>query len=107
MPEQDWIEIAGGSGWMGGGPRREENPRHRVSLSPYRLARTPVTRAEYQAFLDDTRHEPPPSWDDPALAHPRMPATAPSWDDAVAYCAWISELWSCEARFSNRATSSL
>jgi formylglycine-generating enzyme required for sulfatase activity len=102
-PRQDWIEVAGGCGWMGGGPRREENPRHRVRISDFRLARTPVIRAAYQAFLDATGREAPPSWDDPAFAHPRLPAVAPSWDDAVAYCAWVSELWGCGVRLPTEA----
>ncbi|MEE2775790.1 MAG: SUMF1/EgtB/PvdO family nonheme iron enzyme [Acidobacteriota bacterium] len=86
----DWIDIAGGTFWMGGGPRAEENPRHRVTLGAYRLARTPVTRAEYQAFLDATGNEVPPFWDEERFADPGMPAVGPSWDDAVAYCAWLS-----------------
>ena len=102
-PETDWIEVPGGLGWMGGGPRREENPRHRVSLSPFRLARTPVTRADYEAFLGATGHQPPPSWDEPAFSHPRMPVVAPSWHDAVAYCRWVSELWGEAARLPTEA----
>lgn len=91
-PEPDWIEVAGGSGWMGGGPRREENPRHPVRISPFRLARTAVTREEYQAFLEATDHQAPPSWDEPQFAHPRAPVVSVSWDDAMAYCAWLTEL---------------
>jgi formylglycine-generating enzyme required for sulfatase activity len=102
-PQQDWIEVAGGSGWIGGGPRREENPRHRVRLAPFLLARTPVTRADYRAFLDATAHEPPPGWDDPRFAHPRMPAIAPSWHDAVRYCEWVSGLWGVAARLPTEA----
>ncbi len=102
-PRQEWIEIAGGSGWMGGGPRREENPRHRVRVSPFLLARAPVTRAEYAVFLDRTGHDPPPFWDEPAFAHPRMPVVAPSWDDAMRYCDWISEVWGREVRLPTEA----
>src|SRR5687768_10451412 len=50
----DWIALAGGRSWMGGGPRAEENPRHEVLLPPFRLARAPVVRADYQLFLDAT-----------------------------------------------------
>lgn len=93
LPIPDWIEVPGGSGWMGGGPRDEENPRHRVRISPFRLARTQTTRSDYQSFLDATGHEAPDSWSEPAFGHPRAPAVAVSWDDAMAYCAWISEIW--------------
>jgi sulfatase modifying factor 1 len=102
-PESDWIQVPGGSGWMGGGPRLEENPRHRVRIASFRLAQTQVTRAAYQSFLSATDHEPPDSWTDPAFAHPQMPAVAVSWFDAVAYCAWISELHGDTVRLPTEA----
>src|ERR1700692_4934303 len=58
----DWVLVPGGWFWMGGGPRDNENPRHEVWLPAFRLARTPVTREEYQAFLDETRHPAPDFW---------------------------------------------
>lgn len=76
---------------MGGGPRANENPRHRVVVSPFRLARTQVTRAEYQSFLDRTGAAAPPFWHEPQFAGPRLPAVGPSWDDAVAFCRWYGE----------------
>ncbi len=76
---------------MGGGPRDNENPRHEVRVRSFLLARTQVTREDYQHFLDATGHPTPPFWDDPAFSHPRMPAVGPSWDDAAAYCAWLGE----------------
>jgi len=103
LPRQDWIDVAGGSGWMGGGPRREENPRHRLRLSPFRLARHPVTRSEYASFLDATGLEPPPEWDNTHFALPRMPVVAPSWDDARCYCDWISDIWNTEVRLPSEA----
>lgn len=86
----EWIEMPGGSFWMGGGPREDENPRHEVRVSPFRLARAPVTREEYQLFLDTTGHPAPPFWSEQAFSHPRMPAVGPSWEDAAAFCAWTS-----------------
>ena len=91
-PRQDWIDVPGGTGWMGGGPRREENPRHEVSVASFRLARTQVTRRDYGLFLEATGHEPPPGWQDARFADPMMPVVAPSWHDAMAYCEWLSDL---------------
>ena len=92
---REWIDVPGGPFWMGGGLRDNENPRHEVRISPFRLARTQVTREEYQAFLDDvfetTRRPAPRFWEEPAFSHPRMPAVGPSWEDAEAFCAWASE----------------
>jgi sulfatase modifying factor 1 len=90
----EWIEVPGGVFRMGGGPRDNENPRHEVRVRPFRLARTQVTREEYQLFLDETGilgRPAPPFWHEPAYAHPRMPAVGPSWEDAMAWCAWLSE----------------
>src|SRR5260370_36974963 len=75
---------------MGGGPRDNENPRHEVWVPSFRLARTPVTRQEYQAFLDATHHPAPLFWQEAMFTHPRMPAVGPSWGGAPAFCAWAS-----------------
>ncbi len=100
----DWIEVPGGWFRMGGGPRDNENPRHRVWVDPFRLARTQVTRAEYQLFLDATAHPAPGFWNEAALAaDSRLPAVGPSWDDAVAYCAWASERFGETVRLPSEA----
>lgn len=102
----EWIDVPGGTFWMGGGPRDNENPRHEVRLRPFRLARTQVTREEYQRFLDGTGHPAPPFWDEPAFAHPRMPAVGPSWEDAVAYCSWLGNArLPTEAEWERAATA--
>lgn len=87
----DWIAVDPGWVWIGGGPRDNENPRHRVRVSPFRLARAPVTRLLYQRFLDATGHPAPPFWDQPEFVDPAMPAVGPSWDDAMAFCRWAGE----------------
>lgn len=88
----EWIGVPEGRFWMGGGPRDNENPRHEVRVPAFRLARAPVTREEYQRFLDATGHPAPPFWNEPAFSHPRMPAVGPSWEDAMAYCDWLGAL---------------
>ncbi|HVS15723.1 MAG TPA: SUMF1/EgtB/PvdO family nonheme iron enzyme [Thermoanaerobaculia bacterium] len=94
-PERpSWIVVDLGEFVMGGGPRVEENPPHPVRVPAFELARTPVTRADYQRFLDATGHAEPPFWREEAFGHPRMPAVGPSWEDATTYCAWFSELLS-------------
>ncbi|MEI8292774.1 MAG: formylglycine-generating enzyme family protein [bacterium] len=56
-----------------------ERPRHSVDVPAFRMGATPVTIGEFRLFRPD--HEPnlPPEW----------PAVWVSWDDAVAYCAWL------------------
>ncbi len=112
----EWIPVGGGWFWMGGGPRDNENPRHEVWLPPFCLARTAVTRHQYQAFLDATGRAAPPFWSETRFADPRLPAVGPSWDDAQLYCAWITPLlgravrlpseaeWECAAKAGREVT---
>jgi len=70
----------------------DEGPAHRVWLSAFRLALLPVTNREYAAFLDATAHEPPRFWLDARFNAAEQPVVGVSWFDAVAYCAWLSEV---------------
>jgi len=103
LAAMEWIAVPGGTFWMGGGPRENENPRHRVRVRPFLLARAQVTREKYQSFLDATGHPAPPFWGEPAFAHPRMPAVGPSWEDAQAFCAWLAESQGSAARLPTEA----
>lgn len=66
-------------------------PVHRVRLSPYWLAQTPVTNAQYSLFLAET-----PGWKEPMYWRDRRfsgethPVVGVSWNDATAFCAWLS-----------------
>ncbi|HEY6147376.1 MAG TPA: SUMF1/EgtB/PvdO family nonheme iron enzyme [Thermoanaerobaculia bacterium] len=58
----------------------------------FALGRTPVTNAEYGAFLDSRPDVvPPPWWSDPAFCSPRQPVVGVTWDEAAAYAAWLSQ----------------
>jgi formylglycine-generating enzyme required for sulfatase activity len=102
-PGSDWVELAGGWFMMGGGPRDNENPRHRVWVTGFFLARTPVIRQDYQRFLDITGHPAPAFWRQPAFTHPRMPAVGPSWEEAMAYCAWTGQRLGYPVRLPSEA----
>lgn len=69
----------------------DEGPAHRVFVAAFELGVCPVTRAEYEVFLDATGHEPPCDWSHRAFAHADLPVVGVSWLDAVAHCAWRSE----------------
>src|SRR5262249_26076530 len=62
-----------------------------ILLGPFLLARTPVTNREFAAFLSSGRVAAPPWWADPRFAGDRRPVVGVSWDDAVAFCDWLTE----------------
>ena len=72
-----WIEIPGGGYPIGedepiawdntgsGGITRAHVPRHRVEVGPFRIAKFPVTNAEWRCFMDAGGYEDERWWDTP------------------------------------------
>jgi formylglycine-generating enzyme required for sulfatase activity len=61
-----------------------------LTLPAYRLARTPVTNAQYQAFVGASGHRAPDHWINGTLPPGKEdhPVVYTSRDDALAFCAW-------------------
>jgi len=77
--ERTWIE--------------KESPRHSVQLAPYRIARYPVTNAEYRDFLIETGfQELPSSWEYRQYPQHRSnhPVYTVSEKAADAYAKWLA-----------------
>lgn len=70
-----------------------EQPQHTVELSEYFIGKYPITNREYQAFVLEAKHKPPRGWDGDQFPPEKgsQPVVYVSWDDAVAYCKWLSE----------------
>lgn len=71
----------------------ERDTAHPLSLPAYRIATYPVTNMEYQRFVDARGHEAPEDWEEghyPA-GKANHPVVYVSWDDARAYCHWLSQ----------------
>jgi formylglycine-generating enzyme required for sulfatase activity len=87
------LRVPAGSFWMGSHPERDadaqenEQPRHRVKLTDFYIARTPITNLQYAMFAQATQR-------DFKLPEGKEehPAVNVSWHDAVAFCAWLSQL---------------
>jgi formylglycine-generating enzyme required for sulfatase activity len=87
----DLVRVPGGRFLMGSETGRpDERPVHAVEVCSFLLARTPVTRRQYESFLRLKTVESPPWWSHRAFRDPRQPVVGITWDDAVAYARWLS-----------------
>lgn len=71
---------------------RCEQPQHKVWLAEYAIGKYPIICRQYQVFIQDKGHRSPSGW--AGSQYPANKADHPvvnvSWDDALAYCAWLS-----------------
>ena len=92
MVTPDIGTIPGGWFLMGAMEGQEnERPCHRVWVDPFGMGRFPVSNHEYKKFIEATQKQPPPFFFDPTYSDPDQPVVGVSWEDAVAYCAWLSD----------------
>jgi len=95
----EMIHIPAGEFFMGSDPSVDkcaednEQPQHTVYLPNYYLAQTPVTNAQYAAFVQATGHRLPSHWQGGRLPIGKddHPVVHISWRDALAYCRWLTE----------------
>jgi formylglycine-generating enzyme required for sulfatase activity len=111
------VSIPAGPFVMGAEDGDEnERPEHPVFLEAYALGVAPVTQAEYARFIRDTGWRPPGVWELPSIVRPARAEefkrlAAPYWwmgadppagrddhpvvlvtfEDARAYCRWLTE----------------
>jgi formylglycine-generating enzyme required for sulfatase activity len=93
--EPVWIDVPAGAFWMGSDRGLVfEQPAHRVHLDRFRIARVLITNAQYELFVKATEHRAPSHWEDDRSPRGRAshPVVNVSWYDAMAYCAWLSDV---------------
>ncbi len=76
---------------------------HEVDIAPYRIARRPVSNAEYKAFMKAKGAPAPSSWKHMGANDPVRPVVGVSWDQAAAYAAWAGARLPTEAEWERAA----
>ncbi|HQY93952.1 SUMF1/EgtB/PvdO family nonheme iron enzyme, partial [Caldilinea sp.] len=107
----DWVEIPAGAFLMGSDKQKDaqardnELPQHTVPLPAYRIARVPVTNIQYLAFVQATGQKTPQHWKDGQIPEGKEehPVVYVSWQDAVAFCKWASEVTGTMIRLPTEA----
>ena len=100
--------IPGGGYFVGSPPNEagryaDEAFPHKVYLTPFYIAVTETTNAQYARFLKATGHPAPLYWEDKNLNAPGQPVVGVTWDDAKAFCQWLSKLTGVEHRLPTEA----
>ena len=100
--------IPGGS-YLLGSPADEaaryadEAAPHVVELESFYLAVSETTNAQYHQFLKATGHKAPLYWQDKNLNGPTQPVVGVTWDDAAAFCRWLTQVTGVEQRLPTEA----
>ncbi|MCP4379406.1 MAG: SUMF1/EgtB/PvdO family nonheme iron enzyme [bacterium] len=91
LPEIDWVEIPPGEFVY------QESEKRR--LGTFRIARYPVTNAQFKAFIRDGGYEDRRWWKGlherieapqaPRWSYPNHPRESVSWYEAMAFCNWL------------------
>jgi formylglycine-generating enzyme required for sulfatase activity len=70
----------------------DEDTPHRVRVDSFYIAVTETTNTQYARFLKATGHKAPLYWEDKNLNGPNQPVVGVTWDDAVAFCQWLTQV---------------
>ncbi|MCP4698472.1 MAG: SUMF1/EgtB/PvdO family nonheme iron enzyme [Gammaproteobacteria bacterium] len=87
----EMVLLSGGKFRMGdiqGTGYDDEKPVHEVSVSAFAIGRYPVMFEEYERFTEAAGREKP---GDNGWGRGRRPVINVSWQEAAAYCEWLSE----------------
>ncbi|MDA0244462.1 MAG: SUMF1/EgtB/PvdO family nonheme iron enzyme [Chloroflexi bacterium] len=90
----EWVEIPAGEFWMGDNAELDDQmPCHLVDLPTYWIAKTPITNAQYRAFVQATGYGAPAHWKDGQIPQGKgnHPVVSVSWDDGMALAKWAGE----------------
>src|SRR5437867_2403442 len=94
---QNMIAIPRGAFVMGANSGDKvddaEKPAHQVAVEAFYIGKYEVSCKEYQQFVIKTKHPAPLGWTGTSFppGEDNIPVRNVSWDDAAAYCRWLSQ----------------
>jgi formylglycine-generating enzyme required for sulfatase activity len=101
----EMVLVPAGPFRMGSNEDKDEQPEHEVYVDAFRIAKYPVTNGQYAQFVQATGHRSPDHWRNktppPELCN--HPVVYVTWYDAMAYCAWLSEVRGEKVRLPTEA----
>lgn len=101
LPESpEMIFVEGGRFVMGSNEDENAKPPHPVTVPSFWMGKYPVTFDEYDAFCAQTGKEKPA---DEGLGRGRKPVINVTWEDAQAYCKWLSRQTGAQYRLPSEA----
>jgi len=89
---------------------REESPQHTIVLPAFAIARTPVTNGLYGEFVTAAGARAPIIWHgaQPPESLRAHPVTDVSWEEARAFCEWLtSEIVNCKLNITQYPASQM
>ncbi len=92
--EMRFLWVPGGTFMMGAEDLWDAcGPPHKVRVSPFWLAETPVTNRQYEQFMKARPgSEEPRYWRDRQYNQAEQPVVGVSWLEAAAFCEWLAEV---------------
>jgi formylglycine-generating enzyme len=100
----NFVRVAAGPFVMGqpdGHPG--ERPVHEVWVDAFEVATTPVTNAQWAAWLAAAGAPEPAFWRTPGFDAPDQPVVGVSWDEAATFAAWAGARLPTEAEWEKAA----
>ncbi len=108
--EPEWVKIPAGEFWMGTDEFLDEQPKHRVHLPTFWMARVPITNEQFALFIKDSGyrglHWERRHWSSDGCVlsgFENHPVASADLHDAWAYCEWLSRVTGKTIRLPSEA----
>ncbi len=100
--DDEMVLVPGGTLRMGDEDgTHDQRPEHNVPIEELWLDRFEVTNVQYQRFVFEANHPPPPTWPDGFFPAGKAlyPVVGVTWHDACAYAEWVGKRLPTEAEW--------